>query len=161
MTPTMLSNLGLSGVPFAGSDVGGFTGDASQELFTRWMAVGSVSPFSVAIQEGKPGHEPWAYEAENLTAHSHVRYELYLYHLMEEATRTGQPIVRPLVYKWPGMMASWLQDHVWLVGDDIIAVPALAPGLTSVSIEVRRRLDRPTQWPAGNTWRSRSAQRTS
>ena len=140
MTPTMLSNLGLSGVPFAGSDVGGFTGDASQELFTRWMAVGSVSPFFRGhVQEGKPGHEPWAYEAENLTRPLiDVRYELlpYLYRLMEEATRTGQPIVRPLVYKWPGAMASWLQDDVWLVGDDILAVPALAPGLTSVSIEV-------------------------
>ena len=140
MTPTMLSNLGLSGVPFAGSDVGGFTGDATQELFTRWMAVGSVSPFFRGhVQEGKPGHEPWAYDSENLTRPLiDVRYELlpYLYQLMEQAARTGQPIVRPLVYKWPGEMASWLYDDVWLVGDDIIAVPALQPGLTSVSVEV-------------------------
>ena len=122
MTPTMLSNLGLSGVPFAGSDVGGL-----QECITRALHPLDGGRFGVTffrghVQEGKPGHEPWAHEAENLTRPLiDVRYELlpYLYRFMEEATRTGQPIVRPLVYKWPGAMASWLQDDVWLIGDDI------------------------------------------
>jgi len=140
MTPAMLSNMGLSGIPFAGSDVGGFTGDASQELFTRWMAVGSVSPFFRGhVQEGKPGHEPWAYNSENLTRPLiDVRYELlpYLYELMETATRKGHPIVRPMIFKWPNAPQSWRYEDVWLLGDNIMVVPALQPGITNVSVEV-------------------------
>ncbi len=44
-TLPMLLNMGLSGLPFVGSDVGGFSGHATPELFARWMAVGSISPF--------------------------------------------------------------------------------------------------------------------
>ncbi|HEY6408161.1 MAG TPA: TIM-barrel domain-containing protein, partial [Ktedonobacteraceae bacterium] len=38
-----LMNMGLSGVPFVGTDIGGFSGNASGELFARWMQFGVLS----------------------------------------------------------------------------------------------------------------------
>src|SRR5258705_1718018 len=37
----LVSSLGLSGVPFAGVDVGGFAGEASPDLMARWISVGA------------------------------------------------------------------------------------------------------------------------
>ena len=110
----MLSNLGTLRRSVCGSDVGGFTGDACKSSSPAgWQSVRYHRSSAVTFRKVSRD-EPWAYEAENLTRPLiDVRYELlpYLYRLMEEATRTGQPIVRPLVYKWPGAMASWLQDR--------------------------------------------------
>jgi hypothetical protein len=41
----MLLSLGLSDLPFAGADVGGFNEDATPELLTRWMWLGALYPF--------------------------------------------------------------------------------------------------------------------
>ncbi|MCK9560882.1 MAG: DUF4968 domain-containing protein, partial [Candidatus Marinimicrobia bacterium] len=40
----MSQNLGLSGVPFVGSDVGGFVGNPSERLYIRWMQMGTFTP---------------------------------------------------------------------------------------------------------------------
>jgi alpha-glucosidase len=59
---TTLLNLGLSGVPLVGSDVGGYSGDATPELYARWMQLGSISPFFRGhVTSGVPGQEPWAF----------------------------------------------------------------------------------------------------
>ena len=61
----MLLNLSLSGVPFIGSDVGGYSGGATPELFARWMAVGSFSPFFRGhVTNGVNDQEPWAFGPE-------------------------------------------------------------------------------------------------
>src|ERR1035437_1611552 len=38
-------SLGVSGLPFVGSDVGGFAGYPSAELYTRWLEAGIFPPF--------------------------------------------------------------------------------------------------------------------
>src|SRR4029079_5932732 len=42
----MMLGLGLSGVPCSGSDIGGYSCHATPELYARWLALGSISPFS-------------------------------------------------------------------------------------------------------------------
>src|SRR5436305_1115000 len=37
MAMPMLSNMGLSGIAFCGTDIGGCLGNATDELFARWM----------------------------------------------------------------------------------------------------------------------------
>ncbi|MCS7283479.1 MAG: glycosyl hydrolase, partial [Anaerolineae bacterium] len=41
----MVLNLGLSGIAFTGSDIGGFEGFATGELFTRWLQMSVFFPF--------------------------------------------------------------------------------------------------------------------
>ena len=40
----MALNMGLSGQPFVGPDIGGFVGDADAKLFARWMGIGALLP---------------------------------------------------------------------------------------------------------------------
>jgi hypothetical protein len=42
----MIINMGLSGQPFSGPDIGGFHDNASPELFARWMGFGALFPFA-------------------------------------------------------------------------------------------------------------------
>ena len=56
------ANLGLSGLPFCGPDIGGFAGDCDGELLVRWTQVGALTPFfrnHSAI--GSRRQEPWAF----------------------------------------------------------------------------------------------------
>ena len=102
----MLMGLGLSGSAFVGSDVGGWTGGATPELFARWIQVGSVSPFFRGhVQTGAIDQEPWAFgvEVEDISRLAiGLRYRLlpYLYSLFREASLSGAPILRPLVYEF-------------------------------------------------------------
>ncbi|KAK3104246.1 glucosidase II, partial [Teratosphaeriaceae sp. CCFEE 6253] len=41
----MILSMGISGFPFAGADVGGFFGNPSKELLTRWYQAGAFYPF--------------------------------------------------------------------------------------------------------------------
>src|SRR5829696_6430845 len=45
MSMPQLQNLGLSGVAWAGVDIGGFGGDANAELLARWAEFGAFQPF--------------------------------------------------------------------------------------------------------------------
>ncbi|MEO0595248.1 MAG: TIM-barrel domain-containing protein, partial [Chloroflexota bacterium] len=45
MAITTTLQMGMSGLAFTGSDVGGFMGDTTGELLTRWMQAGAYMPF--------------------------------------------------------------------------------------------------------------------
>ena len=52
----MALNLGLSGQPFAGPDIGGYKGPGTPSMFARWMGVGALLPFARAhTEKGEPG----------------------------------------------------------------------------------------------------------
>jgi alpha-glucosidase len=130
----MLLNLGLSGVPFVGADIGGFVGAPTGELFTRWLEVGALLPLCRAHTEhGTPDQEPWSYgdkhEAWNREA-IRLRYRLlpYLYKEFEEASRTGLPILRPLVLEFQEDPKTFGLADEFLVGDDLLAAPVVEEG---------------------------------
>ena len=98
----LLNSLGLSGVPFTGMDIGGFTGNPSQGLYARWIQLGAFFPYfrnHTAINT--KSSEPWAF-GEEVTdiARNYIslRYKLlpYLYSVFYEATQNGLPVVRSL-----------------------------------------------------------------
>ncbi|MFM7424011.1 MAG: TIM-barrel domain-containing protein, partial [Elainella sp.] len=134
MSLPMLCNLGLSGVAFVGADIGGFAGNATAELFARWMQVGMLYPLMRAhTANTSMQHEPWVFgERVEQICRSYIelRYQLlpYLYTLFWQAANTGAPILRPLLYEFPADRAvTQLADQVML-GPAILAAPILRPG---------------------------------
>lgn len=134
-TPALLAGLGLSGCALVGSDVGGFSGDASPELYARWMQLGALSPFFRAHcrREGQP-QEPWALgaEVERISrAAIRARYALlpYLYGLVAEAARTGAPPLRPLVWDFQDDPRTHALGDQLMLGPWLLAAPVLAPGV--------------------------------
>lgn len=98
----IMNSLGISGVPFTGMDIGGFTGNASVGLYTRWMQVGAFLPYyrnHTAVNTKSA--EPWAFGEEALEVsrnYINLRYRLlpYIYSVFYEAMETGLPVMRSL-----------------------------------------------------------------
>ncbi len=131
----MLCNMGLSGVGFVGCDIGGFAGNASAELYVRWMQVGMLYPLMrVHSALSTQQHEPWVYgdRVEQICRdYIELRYRLlpYLYTLFWEAATTGAPILRPLLYHFPDDPHTYsLYDQVFL-GPSLMAAPVYRPGV--------------------------------
>jgi Glycosyl hydrolases family 31 len=56
----MLLSINLAGLSFAGSDAGGFFGDPSSELFTRWFQAAAFTPFFRGhAHHDTKRREPW------------------------------------------------------------------------------------------------------
>ncbi|CAK9152088.1 unnamed protein product [Ilex paraguariensis] len=65
MSISMVLQLGLSGQPLSGPDIGGFGGNATPKLFGRWMGVGALFPFCRGHSETDTiDHEPWSFGEE-------------------------------------------------------------------------------------------------
>jgi alpha-glucosidase len=136
-TVPMLLGLGVSGVPFVGSDVGGYAGRATPELFARWLQVGAVSPFcrGHTASSGNP-QEPWVFgqEVEDISrAQLEERYGLlpYLYSLFAESAQTGAPVLRPLVYEFQADAPSRTVGDEVMLGPSLLVAPVLAAGATT------------------------------
>lgn len=103
----LVSSMGLSGIAFAGYDVGGFVGDANTKLFARWVSIGAFSPFFRGHSMiNSRDAEPWAYgeEVEQISRnYIKFRYQLlpYIYSLFYEASKTGMPLQRSLAIDYP------------------------------------------------------------
>jgi alpha-glucosidase len=133
-------NLGLSGVPFAGADIGGFFGDCGPELLVRWTQLGALTPFARNHSaSGTSPQEPWAWDGDVEQACRRaieLRYRLlpYLYTLAAEAARTGRPILRPLFFEDPSDPATHeLADEAFL-GRALLLAPVLRPGVAARSV---------------------------
>ena len=103
----MSYGLGLTGVPFAGVDVGGFSGDPTPELFARWISIGAFTPFFRGhTMKGSKDAEPWAFgELVEQISRDYIgfRYRLmpYIYSCFHQAAETGLPLMRTLAIRFP------------------------------------------------------------
>jgi len=130
-TIPMFGGMGLSGLAFVGSDIGGFADAPTPELFTRWLQLGVFYPFMrVHSAFGTPDQEPWSYgeryEAVNKRA-IELRYELlpHIYNVMQQASVTGIPAFRPLLLEYPEDPATYERDDEFLFGSDLLVAPVL------------------------------------
>ena len=125
------TQLGLSGLPFVGDDIGGYIGSTSRELFSRWMQVGMFAPFARNHKEAfSYSNEPWSYgeEAEAISKEFiGFRYRLlpYLYAKFYESTQSGIPVVRSLSISHPfdEKVFDRMYQYQFLCGDAILVVP--------------------------------------
>ena len=149
---TTFLGLGLSGVAFTGSDIGGFSGIPSPELYLRWLELGVISPFARTHSIlGAPAREPWCWpEATTMQIASlmSLRYRIlpYLYTLAEEASRSGAPLLRPAWWDRAGEDANLevsTKYRVAMLGDAILCVLSAIGADTTASVEI----------PDGRWWR--------
>lgn len=98
----LVNSLGLSGVSFAGVDVGGFSQNATPSLFARWLSIGAFTPFFRShTHYDTRQSEPWSYGevVENISRnYIQLRYKLlpYIYSTFHESTVNGMPVARSL-----------------------------------------------------------------
>ena len=129
--------LSISGISFCGTDIGGFSGEPDGELFTRWIQMGTFSPFMRAHSAGDTKErEPWSF-GEPYTAINRkfieLRYRLipYLYSAFWEHHRYGFPILRPLVLQEQEVQTNHFRQDEFTYGDKILVCPVIEPGQTS------------------------------
>jgi alpha-glucosidase len=126
--PTLLS-LGISGYPLTGADVGGFAGSPTPEVLTRWTELGTFQPIfrNHAEKQTRP-HEPWVDgpEQEGIRKrYIEERYRLlpYIYTSMEETSRTGVPLMRPMFLEFPADQNLETIDTEYMFGPDLLVAP--------------------------------------
>ncbi|KAJ3550160.1 hypothetical protein NM208_g128 [Fusarium decemcellulare] len=173
-------NMGLSGLPWWTTDIGGFHGgdpndDGFRELFVRWFQWGTFCPVMRLHgdreprqpQQGTTGgasccsgapNEVWSYGPEVYdicVRHIKIREDLrpYTRKLMKEAHEKGTPIMRTLFYEFPQDSRSWEVTSQYLYGDKYLVCPVLEPGQTSMEVYL-------PPLPEGGRWSSLVGDRT-
>jgi len=131
---SMILNLGLSGQPFCGPDIGGFRNNGDAKQFARWMGVGALLPFARGhTEKGNINKEPWAFGKDveqscRIALERRYRLLPYLYTLFREASVTGLPVARPVFFADPADPKLRREDSAFLLGSDLLIVPKLRPG---------------------------------
>ncbi|MGD0744912.1 MAG: TIM-barrel domain-containing protein [Verrucomicrobiota bacterium] len=128
---TDLLNWSLAGMPYSACDIGGFRGETTPELLTRWMQAGVFFPVMRAHSRiSVQAHFPWLFgpAAEDAIRKAlDLRYRLipYYYSLAYETHNTGVPLMQPLVMEFPqDPNVANLSDQ-WLMGDGLMVAPML------------------------------------
>ncbi len=137
MTMAMVMNLGLSGIAFTGPDIGGFSGEPTPELYTRWFQLSTFLPFFRTHSAiGIPPREPWLFGEPILSIvrdFLELRYRLmpYFYTLAWEASEKGYPLVRPLFWQFPDESQLWALDDAFMLGDVLLVAPVVEDSATT------------------------------
>ncbi|AZO94557.1 glycoside hydrolase family 31 protein [Halocella sp. SP3-1] len=163
-------NMGLSGIPWWTTDIGGFHGgnihsEQFKECLVRWFEFaafcpvmrlhGLREPFKEPLAETGGGkmhsgadNEVWSYGPEVYEIckkYMELRERLrpYIKGLMQEAHQKGTPLMRPLIYDFFDDEKVWEIEDQYMFGSDILVCPIL--------YEDRR--EREVYLPAGR-WRN-------
>jgi len=130
----MSQTIGLSGIPFIGSDVGGFVDNPSERLYIRWMQLGVFTPlFRQHAAWDTRRKEPWTFgvEVENTVREFiNLRYCLlpFLYNEFYTANLIGWPVMRPLFFNFqddPECYRTEIQNQ-FMLGENLLVAPVLS-----------------------------------
>lgn len=152
-------NIGLSGIPWWTTDIGGFHGgDPStpyfRELIIRWFQYGSFCPLfrlhgvrQPVVDGSGADNEVWsfgeeAYEIIRDLLFLRERLRPYVMAQMEVAHASGVPPMRPLFFDFPTDEAAYAVDDAFMFGPDLLVAPVLTEGAR----------DRQVYLPAGAIW---------
>lgn len=153
-------NIGLSGIPWWTTDIGGFhSGDPAtpyfRELIVRWFQYGVFCPLfrlhgfrlPVGNWTGAP-NEIWSFGEPVYTILKELlflrqRLKPYILTQMQIASQSGIPIMRPLFFDFPTDPACIAIDDQFMFGSTFLVAPILETGMRS----------RPVYLPAGAIWR--------
>lgn len=164
-------NMGLAGIPWWTTDIGGFLGGdihdkEFHELLVRWFEWGTYCPvmrlhgerppFYELEEEYRNGtklfssgqeNEIWSFGEENyaiLKGYIERREQLrpYLRNCMKEAHETGAPVMRTMYYQFPSDQECLLLQDQYMLGSTLLVAPVM-------EAKVRRRsvyLPKETRW---------------
>jgi alpha-glucosidase (family GH31 glycosyl hydrolase) len=152
-------NTSLSGLPYWGTDIGGFyaTAEYTGELYVRWFQFAAFCPLFRAHGRNWHLHTPWGWDggdggppetqgfrADPAELHNaniepivrkylELRYRLlpYLYTAVRECHDTGLPIMRALWLHDPSDAAAVARGDQYMWGPDILVAPVVEKGATS------------------------------
>lgn len=148
-------NMGLAGISWWTTDIGGFHGgdpsnEAFRELFVRWFQWGAFCPVMRlhGDRDPKRGKHPSSSGADNevwsygedvykiCKKYLEIREKLrpYTRRLMQEASDRGSPVMRTLFYEFPKDSQSWEIHDQYMYGDTYLCCPVLFAGTTSMSV---------------------------
>ncbi len=143
-------NMGLSGIPWWTTDIGGFFGanvndPDFHELLIRWFQYGCFCPvmrlhgyrWPLQPQHGTTGgaacvsgapNEVWSYTPQVYEILSHYlrlreRMRPYITLLMEDAHEKGTPVMRPMFYDFPEDRECWETESEYMFGPNVLVVP--------------------------------------
>jgi alpha-D-xyloside xylohydrolase len=137
-------NMGVSGAPTWGGDIGGFTCNADGgaaadgELWTRWIQQGALTPimqdqnacvFSKDhVAKASIWTSPDAKEAWRTYARLHTRLFPYLYSYAHAAAQTGAPLVRHLFLEHPERVELASVADEYYFGEGLLVAPVIERG---------------------------------
>lgn len=129
----MCISLSSCGLSHCGADIGGFFGEASAELASRWYQLGAFLPFFRGHSHHNSKYrEPWLFPSSTMVQirdSIRLRYELlpYWYTLFYEYSKRGTPVLRSLFVQFPELFDSDLTDlqAVLKVDQEFFVGPAL------------------------------------
>jgi alpha-glucosidase len=159
-------NAGLSGIPYWGTDIGGFvpTKEYTGELFARWFQFAAFTPLFRSHGRDWRLHLPWgwtvgeigypetaSYQPDQSILHNpaiepickkylELRYKLmpYLYSLVKQTCATGLPILRALWLHYPEDPAAVVRGDEYLFGREMLVAPVVEKDATSRTLYLPR-----------------------
>ena len=163
-------NMGIAGIPWWTTDIGGFHGgdpndESFRELFVRWFQWAAYCPVMRLHGDREPrqpqygtsggatccsgaANEIWSYGEkvyDICVKYINIREKLrnYTRKLMKEAHENGTPVMRTLFYEFPEDEKCWEIVDEYMYGDRYLVAPILYAGLKERSIYL----------PLGFKWR--------
>ncbi len=156
-------SMGMAGIPWWTSDIGGFLGGqiddpAFRELLVRWFEWGCFCPVFRMHGERSPWYEReeefiggvrqltsgqdnevWSFGEEVyaiLTKYLFLREKLrpYVRALMQSAHTDGAPVMRPLLYDFPSDERAWAMEDSYMFGPDLLVSPVMTPGASERAV---------------------------
>lgn len=156
-------NMGLAGIPWWTTDIGGFLGgytedETFRELLIRWFAFGVFSPVFRLHGERVPHIEPeqavvdgvaqmmtgsdneiWSYGEDNFEIMKKFifmreRLRPYIRECMKEAHELGTPVIRTMFYEFPEDLVCWEMESQYMFGPDILVAPIFELGQRKCSV---------------------------
>ena len=153
-------NTGLTGMPWWGTDTGGFmpTREFTGELYVRWFQFSAFCPLFRAHGRNWKLHLPWGWNSgeygpievdrsqltDEANLHNaavepicrqylNLRYQLlpYLYAAVRESHDTGMPIMRAMWLHYADDAQSTERGDQYLWGRDMLVAPVIEPGATT------------------------------
>jgi len=159
-------NAGLSGIPYWGTDIGGFipTHEFTGELFARWFQFAAFNPLFRSHGRDWRLHLPWGWthgeigfpetpsyhpdpkELDNpaiepiCKKYLELRYRMmpYIYSAVKETCETGVPIIRALWLHYPDDEQAVARGDEYLFGRDLLVAPVFEKGAESRTLYLPR-----------------------